>query len=406
MRIGIITGEYPPMQGGVGAFSRELALALSAQGHELHIFTHKRASGASEPGINVSGLAGDWHDWWNLIAIRRWINANRLDVVNLQYEAAAYQMAPPIHFLPMLIRDIPVVTTFHDLLVPYLFPKAGPLRWRALLMLARTSQGVIVTNRQDEQGLTVEKGIRRLCAIPIGSNVRAEMPPGYEREMWRARLQTSPPQSPSPNDGGGDVQGHIDTADEVFIGYFGFLNASKGIEVLIEGLELAVKQGIKARLVMIGGRTGDSDPANVAYAEEIEALIAQKNLQVYSTGFADDAQVSAHLYACDLVALPYRDGVSFRRGSFMAALAHGCAIITTHPAVELPELRDGENVRLIPPDSPTALAAAIRELGSDHALRERLQAGAKQLAARFTWDRIAAQTADFYREIIGANSVE
>jgi glycosyltransferase involved in cell wall biosynthesis len=197
-----------------------------------------------------------------------------------------------------------------------------------------------------------------------------------------------------------------DTADAVLVGYFGFLNATKGIDALIEGVALAVEQGINARLVMVGGRTGDSDPANVAYAKEIDALIAQKNLQVYFTGFADGAEVSRHLYACDLVALPYRDGVSFRRGSFMAAIAHGCAIITTFPTVELPELGDGKNVRLIPPDSPSAVARAIRELVGDPVLRERLQVGAKQLAERFTWDRIAAQTADFYREIIGAESVE
>lgn len=394
------------MQGGVGAFSRELASALAQQGHDLHIFTHRRASDASEPGIHVIGRAINWHHWGNLLAIRHWANANRLDIVNLQYEAAAYQMAPPIHFLPMVLRDIPVVTTFHDLLVPYLFPKTGPLRRRALLMLARTSQGVIVTNRQDEQQLDVEKGIERLYAIPIGSNVRAEIPPGYDREAWRAE-QTSPHQSPSPNYGEREVQNRIDTANETIIGYFGFLNASKGIDALIEGVALAVGQGINARLVMVGGRTGDSDPANVAYAAHIDALIAQKNLQerVYFTGFADEAQVSGHLYACDMIALPYRDGVSFRRGSFMAALAHGCAIITTHPAVELPELRDGENVRLIPPDSPAALAGAIRELASDRALREQLQTGARQLAARFTWDQIAAQTADFYQGIIGANSV-
>jgi hypothetical protein len=30
MKIGLITGEYPPMQGGVGAFTQELARAMAA----------------------------------------------------------------------------------------------------------------------------------------------------------------------------------------------------------------------------------------------------------------------------------------------------------------------------------------------------------------------------------------
>jgi len=39
MRIGLITGEYPPMQGGVGDFTHELGKALAALGHEVHVLT-------------------------------------------------------------------------------------------------------------------------------------------------------------------------------------------------------------------------------------------------------------------------------------------------------------------------------------------------------------------------------
>ncbi|MBU0702261.1 MAG: glycogen/starch synthase [Chloroflexi bacterium] len=37
MRIGLISGEYPPDQGGVGDFTRELARALADIGHEIHV---------------------------------------------------------------------------------------------------------------------------------------------------------------------------------------------------------------------------------------------------------------------------------------------------------------------------------------------------------------------------------
>ncbi len=397
MRIGLITGEYPPMQGGVGAFSRELAAALAQQGHDLRVLTDRRAAGSSEDGIGVCGIVGGWNRA-SLLQVGRWARSRRLDVINVQYEAAAFQMAPLIHWLPMLVRRTSplnplsasregkwpvIVTTFHDLLVPYLFPKAGPLRYRALLALARGSDGVIVTNQQDEQQLEAAGGIRRLRRIAIGSNVHAETPPSYDRAAWRAQLGIP--------------------ADALLVGYFGFLNASKGIDTLLKGVAAAIGQGVNAYLLMIGGRTGSSDPTNMAYANQIDALIEQLDLsaRVRWTGFADDPQVSGHLSACDIIALPYRDGVSFRRGSFMAAISHGCAIITTHPQVDLPELADGVNVRLIPPDSPEALANAIRELADDPALRARLQANARTLAGCFTWDQIAAQTAEFFAEMVG-----
>ena len=41
MRIGLITGEYPPMQGGVGDFTQELGKGLAALGHDVHVITDK-----------------------------------------------------------------------------------------------------------------------------------------------------------------------------------------------------------------------------------------------------------------------------------------------------------------------------------------------------------------------------
>jgi glycosyltransferase involved in cell wall biosynthesis len=100
--------------------------------------------------------------------------------------------------------------------------------------------------------------------------------------------------------------------------------------------------------------------------------------------------------------MPYVDGASFRRGTFMACLAHGMPTITTQPSTPLPQLRDGENIRLVPPEDPTALAAAIRELAADPALRSRLSTGALALAEGFRWDKIAAQTAAFFEIVLAS----
>src|SRR5258708_32127481 len=170
MRIGFVTGEYPPMQGGVGAFTRELALALISQGHEIAVLTDQRVPPDNRNGINVSCRVASWNRA-SLFAVRQWAQDNRLDVVNIQYEAAAFKMSQLVHFLPRLIGRTPVVTTFHDLLVPYLFPKAGPLRYKALLSLARNSNGVIVTNLQDKQRLRSQLDIECLANIPIRSNI-------------------------------------------------------------------------------------------------------------------------------------------------------------------------------------------------------------------------------------------
>jgi glycosyltransferase involved in cell wall biosynthesis len=103
--------------------------------------------------------------------------------------------------------------------------------------------------------------------------------------------------------------------------------------------------------------------------------------------------------ACDLLVLPYRDGVSFRRGSFMAALAHGCPIVSTRPAEPLAQLRDGENICLVPPDTAEALTQAVLDLVSQPERRALLGEGARELSALFAWDKIAARTLEFYRSL-------
>ncbi len=379
MRIGIVTGEYPPMQGGVGDFSRELSKALVALGQEVHIL--------ARDGSHAEGLPDDCHlharvtrwGWSTAGQSRHWVRANRLDLVNLQYQAAAYDMHPAINLLSSRAIGVPLVVTFHDLKVPYLFPKAGQLRWRAVLSLARRASGVIVTNREDQLKLGAYRGISRLSIIPIGSNIRPAPPPGYDRETWRARWGVKP--------------------DETLLAYFGFLNESKGGKDLIRTCELLKDAPVK--LMMIGGRTGSSDPTNDSYAKEIDDLIDASGLEarIFWTGYCPTAEVSANLMAADICLFPYRDGVSFRRGSLMAALVHGCPIISTTPRVDLEALRHGENIYLVAPAAPEAMAEAVQRLRGDDTLRRELAEGAASLARSFSWDAIAQKSLKLFESM-------
>lgn len=187
----------------------------------------------------------------------------------------------------------------------------------------------------------------------------------------------------------------------MLLGYFGFLNASKGGDTLISALAILDDRKAKVKLVLIGGATGASDPTDAAFAAQIDKQIRRYDLadRIIRTGFVAAPEVSANLLACDAVVLPYRDGVSFRRGSLLAALAHGCPVITATPAAPLPELRDGENIRLVPPNSAPALVLAVSGLLDAPAVRARLGQGARALAERFGWDQIAARTLAFFRSL-------
>ncbi len=413
------------MQGGMGDFTNELGKALTALGIEVHVVTSVQGQGfalrlrpegsalrgssvrlrlrpeAQPEGLNAEGPKGirdkgqevsvsvhpvikhwGWSSWRPILDIAR---RKGFNILNIQYQAAAYGMHPAINFLPLRLRlwkvRPKVVITFHDLRVPYLFPKAGPARRWVLAALMRWGDAVIVTNREDEleaKGYSVGADP---YLIPIGSNIPPELPSGYNREEWRARWGV--------NQGG------------ILLSYFGFLNESKGGEVLIQALNRLVKGGCNIYLLMVGGKVGSSDPTNVAYAQRLEALIDELGLgdRVLWTGYTEAREVSANLVASDICVLPYRDGASFRRGSFMAALVHGLPIVSTQPRVPLPELVDGRNIVLVTPDDAEALADKIADLTESAEWRERLGAGARELSQAFRWDGIAERSLEVYHAL-------
>ena len=393
MRIGLVTGEYPPMEGGVGAFSEQLARALAARGHELHIITSKRARPADAPRKAAALFEPTELDYaWLHPRVARWrwpalativeiILRYDLEVVNLQYQAAAFSMnSAAINYLPWRLRRLaPTVVTFHDLRVPYLFPKAGKLRERVVRGMARRAAGCIATNAADFatlQGWTAAP----LCQIPIGSNIDAYEPNHVEIAEVRGALGIG--------------------ADDMLLGYFGFLNETKGADALIDAL---ARLDDRTHLVFIGGQTGASDPQNnEAFLRDLRAQIDRLGLspRVHWTGFLPPARVSAHLAAADLMVMPYRDGVSLRRGTLMAVLAHGRPLITTIPADPTPELRHGENVWFVSAGDVAALAEAVERLAADPARRAQLGRGARDVAGLFDWGRIAGLTADFYAEVV------
>jgi glycosyltransferase involved in cell wall biosynthesis len=386
------------MQGGVGDFTREIGLELNRLGAEVTVISSTAAGSGASASLSDSGLVVE-RDSSRLRlypVVERWgfgcwgqlmelLERSGAEILNIQYQTAAYQMHPAVNLLPWRLRlrgsRPKVVVTFHDLKLPYLFPKAGPARKWVTRALIRGSDATIVTNVEDLRQAE-GYGSRELHLLPIGSNIAPQEPPGYERERWRRRW---------------GVEG-----DETLLCYFGFLNESKGGETLLRALHELLAAGEKVKLLMIGGKLGSSDPTNRAYLERIESLIAELGLEdsVAWTDYVEGSEVSASFWASDICVLPYQDGVSFRRGTLMAALAHGMPIVSTQPQMSIAEIIEGENMILVPPEDPQALSDAIRDLALSPQLRRRLAHGAAQLSGLFSWHDIAKKTLGLYEHLL------
>jgi glycosyltransferase involved in cell wall biosynthesis len=428
MIVTLISAEFPPRPGGVGDYTWQLGHALTLRGHSVFVLTiydlrftiydlNRQQNNRKSTIVNRKSLWG-WRSWREIISA---LDQLRPDVLHIQYQTGAYGMHPAINLLPWRLGRRSwrpaVVVTAHDLLLPYLFPKAGPLRRWVTRRLMRDADAIGVTNQADfvtVRDWRLEIGdygrISKLqspssklqppALIPIGSNIPVAPPEGYARDAWRLRLQVTP--------------------DQTLVAYFGLISHSKGLDTLLGALAQLPPH---FRVLIIGGAA--TAPEDRAYAEHIRRAIDDQGLEprVITTGHCEPSDVSAHLLAADLAALPFADGASFRRGSLLAALAHGVPTVTTYPpgderpttnderladqltdvdrwSLVVGRLVDGEHALLVRPGDAAALTAAIVRLADDPALRQRLSAGARSLAARFMWPEIAAQHEALYDGLI------
>ena len=427
MIVAILSAEYPPRPGGIGDYTRKLGQSLVERGQRALVFTiddvrftmYDLDASTLNPKSKIVHPKSNW-GWRIGRDVRAALQQTRPDILHIQYQTGAYGMHPAINFLPWRLRRTrhrpAVVVTVHDLLPPYLFPKAGPLRQWVTRRLLADADAVVVTNQDDYarvgdwgQGIGDQGRLgnsqspvpspQSPTLIPIGSNIAVAPPEHYDRAAWRARLGIG--------------------ADETLLAFFGLISRSKGLDTLLDAL---ARLPAHFRLVVIGGAA--MAPADRAYADAIRQQIARLGLEqrVTVTGHCAEADVSAHLLAADIAALPFADGASFRRGSLLAALAHGLAVVTTwptndqgrttngdsqapahslgHSSFVLRPFADAENVLLVPPGDALALVAAIERLARDTALREQLAAGGRALADQFGWDAIAAQHEQLYERLL------
>lgn len=201
--------------------------------------------------------------------------------------------------------------------------------------------------------------LRKIMVIPNGSPEPPEMSP-QERIGLRAELGIAP--------------------GEVVIAAVGRLTARKGHRFLLEAL--AHLQSEPWRLLLVG--EGEEDEALRAQAERLGLASRVRFL-----GYRSDA--AGIIHCSDLLALASL--LETQPLVITEAMASGLPVIATG-IYGIPEIvEDGVTGRLVSAGEVQPLAAALRELIRDTALRERMgRAARRRYEERFTLEIMAART--------------
>lgn len=132
------------------------------------------------------------------------------------------------------------------------------------------------------------------------------------------------------------------------------------------------------RLILLALGAGAREPENLP-----------STVEVVRPGALSPARLSAALAGADLFLAPFKDGVSTRRSSLMAALQHGLAIVGTQGRSTDSVLATSDAFMLVPA-RPEPFAEAVLTVASDPERRESLGRAAKSLyVSHFAWPVLA-----------------
>jgi len=351
MKILVVSGEYPPMNGGVGRYTKNLVHAIAKKPNvEVSVAI---GGGGGEGGSATAPVTSDpspdrnnvtvYHDVVrkgdkrNSERILQIVSETKPDVVNIQYERGLYEIDTTIrHTFWRLMHGstldrfykmspVPTVSTLHtvfpqDEYYAYIKERATrkegrfgflpqPLRvairrwvmkqrYDLLLQVVSQSDGVISPAR------TLQEVVRRGTVIYHGAE------PAIELSSLSSRI----------NDKKEFRKEFRLPLDKMLLLAFGYAGSYKGFDVLAKlrlpyGWSLVVKQtkherGFEKPIELGGGKN-----------EGVNNVIS------LNLGYLDDNTMSKLFFACDAIIFPYK--IVSISGVMFDALAHGLPFIAS-----------------------------------------------------------------------------
>jgi glycosyltransferase involved in cell wall biosynthesis len=186
---------------------------------------------------------------------------------------------------------------------------------------------------------------------------------------------------------------HGIASDEKVIGVIGRLNPEKGQTVFLNAMEQTVRNVSRVKALIIG------DGQDRAMLEE---LCRGRGLSDHVLFLGYRKNIADYYQAIDLLVQP-----SFSEGSpntVLEAMSFGVAVLATAVG-GVPEIIQGGNGMLVPPNDPDALAKKMIELLSDEALRRAIGAkGRSSLYPRFSADTRVREIVGLYDELISGRT--
>ena len=366
LKIHIIAAALPPLLDGIGDYTACLAAEL-AKSATVTILTGV-PSPTPIPGVRIETVFSADNPA-SIKGIVDFVKTNPPDWVLLQYNPFSYGRWGLNLHLPEAMRrlrrvapGIKLAVMVHEPFVPIITPQFAVMAtWQRWQLWRLGTSADLVFFSIDPWAQRFQKWFpsKPVVHLPVGSNI-PRVP--ITRTEARTRLGI--------------------TDETVVLGLFGTATSGRMLDRVQASLAALRSAGIPSLLLYIG-------PHKAA----ICAALGSEN--ILADGPFPAEEVSRRLSAIDICLAAYIDGVSTRRGAFMAALQHGLATVATRGPLtdNLLEHEDGQSFLLADVNAPEQFQAEVLRLAKDSALRNQIgQAGQRLYMKEFAWASVVCKT--------------
>jgi len=352
----MLTCEYPPLCGGVGDYSAQVASALAAAGDRVTVCTPPQ----TDPPVRHSGVEvivlDDVYGARARKAIDRHLDAER-SIVLVQYVPTAFGLRganlPACRWLLRRSRqsqdDVRVV--FHE---PYFEFGWTPVHQSPLSLVQRSMARVLL--RASRQTYLSTDAWRAYLGLPKGSKAPFITIP----------IPSTVPRCDKPREAQDRRRRYIAPTSRRLIGHFGTYGTHVA-PILRSAITTLLREDDRLSVVC----TGVGSDAFVKHLASAESSLAPR---LQATGRVSTTEAAAVLSACDLLLQPYVDGVTTRRTSVMAGLINARPVVTTSGHLTEAVWSETRAVAMAPAGDVSALVRAVTALLADEGARAALAA--------------------------------
>ncbi len=180
---------------------------------------------------------------------------------------------------------------------------------------------------------------------------------------------------------------------EVVVTTAGNIRHVKGHDIFIKAAAAIAPQFPNVSFSIAGG------VLEPAYFEELQTLVRDLNLADRFQFLGGITNLREHLAAANIFVLPSRsEGFS---NAIVEAMAASLPVVATDVGGNAEAVQDGVSGFIVPPEDPTALAAAIARLLSDPSRAKAMgAAGAQRVADKFTTEAMMKETVATYAKLL------